>query len=150
MDSETLDTTTKSISASNFLNLFTMPEESRLQEIPIGKPVSKRERTEKREAIIDEIFKYYVAEQPKRKRENWKRYLAFIKSRHLTHCKKSVALFKRQPQYIHEVKTVESMRWLLKHIPLEDFYVVLSEVKDRKNRGNNVSSFLGGLWFKNV
>lgn len=141
---EVLDTTIKSISASNFLSglIYSQPTEF--------KPKSKRERTEKREAIIDEIFKFYVAEQPKRKRENWKRYLAFIKSRHLTHCKKSVALFKRQPEYIHEVKTVESMRWLLKHIKLEDFYVVLSEVKDRSNRGNNVSSWIGSLFFKNV
>lgn len=141
---EVLDTSIKQISASNFLSGLIQSQPTEF------KPKSKRERTEKREKIIDEIFAFYVAEQPKRKRENWKRYLAFIKSRHLTHCKKSVALFKRQPEYIHEVKTVESMRWLLKHIRLEDFYDVLSEVKDRSNRGNNVSSWIGSLFFKNV
>ncbi len=139
----------KTIGASNFLNLFAVPGESRLQEIPIGKPASKRERTEKREIILQEIYSYYLADKDNRKRANWKKYYQWCKDNYKANTPENVKAFKRSKLYIREVSFV-SFSWCLKHLPLEDFYVVLSEVKDRSNRGNNVSSWIGSLFYKNV
>lgn len=106
-------------------------------------------RTQKREIILTEIYSYYLADKDNRKRANWKKYREWCIETHRSDTKENQKAFTRTKIYIKEMN-FNSFKWVLKHLPLEDFYVVLSEVKDRSNRGNNVSSFLGGLWFKNV
>lgn len=130
----------KTIGASSFLSSFGKD---------IVAPTKELTRTQKREIILQEIYSYYLADKDKRKKENWKRYCQWCKDNYKSNTPENVKAFKKTKLYIREVSFV-SFKWLIKHIPLEDFYVVLSEVKDRSNRGNNVSSWIGSLFFKNM
>lgn len=133
----------KTIGASNFLSSLIGRQKS------LSSDCQPLTRTQKREIILQEIYSYYLADKDNRKRANWKKYYQWCKDNYKSNTPENVKAFKKTKLYIREVSFV-SFSWCLKHLPLEDFYVVLSEVKDRSNRGNNVSSFLGGLWFKNV
>lgn len=135
-----LDTSTKSISSSNFLSRFATD---------ISVATKELSRTEKREIILQEIYTYYLSDKDKRKKENWKRYCIWCKDNYKANTPQNIKAFKKTKLLIREV-SFDSFKWCLKHLPLEDFYVVLSEVKDRKNRGNNVSSWLGGLFPRNA
>jgi hypothetical protein len=133
------ETPIKFINDSNFLSSFLAPKTE----------TKELSRTQKREIILEEIYTYYVSEKDKRKKENWKRYCVWCRAKGKNNTPENQKSFKKTTAYIREMNFA-SFKWCMKHLPLEDFYVVLSEVKDRSNRGNNVSSFLGGLWFKNV
>jgi len=128
----------KSISSSNFLSSFTAPRTE-------SKELT---RTQKREIILQEIYSYYLADKDNRKRANWKKYREWCISTHRSNTSENQKAFKKTKLYIREVG-FPSFKFCLKHLPLEDFYVVLSEVKDRSNRGYNVSSWVGSLFFKN-
>lgn len=134
------ETTTKNISQGSFLSSF-----ARNIVNPISEDCKPLTRTQKREIILQEIYSYYLADKDNRKKENWKRYCQWCKDNYKANTPENVKAFKRSKLYIREV-SFASFSWCLKHLPLEDFYVVLSEVKDRQNRGNNVSAWLGGLF----
>jgi hypothetical protein len=138
------DTVTKTLAESKFLSSFYAPifNEPRNESKPLT-------RTQKREIILQEIYSYYLADKDNRKRANWKKYREWCIETHRPDTKDNQKAFTRTKLYIKEMN-YNSFKWCMRLWPLEDFYVVLSEVKDRSNRGNNVSSFLGGLWFKNV
>ncbi len=149
MEREILDTSTKQISASNFLSGLSNFNAFNLYEPNIVNEKKELTRTQKREIILQEIYSYYLADKDNRKRANWKKYREWCIETRRSDTKDNQKAFTRTKIYIKEMN-FNSFKWVLKHLPLEDFYVVLSEVKDRSNRGNNISSFLGGLWFKNV
>lgn len=95
-----------------------------------------------------EIYDFYKKEYDKRRKENWKRYVRWLKASKLPNTEKNQRLFKRNKLYIREI-SFESMKWLLKHIKLEDLPYFVSTGKEFYHSGRNFSAWLT-KWFERV
>lgn len=96
---------------------------------------------EKREILMLEIYNYYKAETDKRKKENWKRYIKYLKANHIQHTPKTAIAFKRNKLYIKEV-SLESMKYLLKHIKTDDLHYFTSTGKEFAHTGRSFGGWL--------
>ena len=101
----------------------------------------KSERAE----VIKQIYDIYTSEHERilRKKENWKRYIKYLKENRTPHTLESLKTFKKTSQHIKE-KNVKSLCFFLSHIPTKDLYFIRSEMKDNKNRGKSASAYLFG------
>lgn len=99
----------------------------------------KSERAE----LIKQIYEIYTCPHEKilRKKENWKRYIAYLKSNRTPHTLESLKTFKKTKMYITE-KPVTSFCFFLSPIPTKDLYYIISLMKDNKNRGKSASAYL--------
>lgn len=60
------------IQKANFLDF------TKFEDFP--KEIKPLTKTEKREILMREIYDFYKAEYDKRRKENWKRYIAWLKA----------------------------------------------------------------------
>lgn len=99
----------------------------------------KSERAE----IIKQIYEIYTSphERILRKKENWKRYILWLKLNKIIHSKISIKEFKKKLGYIKE-QPVKSLCFFLSHIPTKDLYFIRSKMLDYKNRGKSASAYL--------
>jgi hypothetical protein len=99
----------------------------------------KSERAE----MIKQIYDIYTSphERILRKKENWKRYILYLKSFRFNHTPETIKQFKKTSQYIKE-QPVKSLCFFLSHIPTKDLYFIRSEMLDYKNRGKSASAYL--------
>jgi hemerythrin len=109
------------------------------------KPLTKKE---KREILMREIFSYYKAEAGKRKMENWKRYCKWCRENRLSDIKENQQKFKKTRMYIKEM-TLESLSWLLRHIPQEDLHYFVSTGKEFSYTDRSFGGWLT-KWFEKV
>jgi hypothetical protein len=114
----------------------------------IPKEVLPLTKKEIRELQMREIYNFYVLERPKRKKENWKRYVKWLKENRIPDTKQNQAKFRRQKKFIREI-SYESLCWLLKHIPTEDLPYFTSTGREFYHSGKNFSGWLG-KWFEKV
>lgn len=107
---------------------------------------------EKREILMREIYDFYVAEYDKRRKENWKRYIAYLKENRINEKtlgrEKTFNKFKRTKKYIREI-SFDSMCWLLRHIPLKDLPYFTSTGREFSHSGRSFGSWLS-QWFEKV
>jgi hypothetical protein len=101
----------------------------------------KSERAE----LIKQIYEIYTSSHERilRKKENWKRYIAYLKKNRTPHTLESLKTFKKTKEHIKE-RDVKSLCFFLSHIPTKDLYFTISEMKDYKNRGKSASAYLFG------
>jgi hypothetical protein len=95
-----------------------------------------------------EIYDFYKAEYDKRRKENWKRYCSWCRVNRLPNTKENQTRFKRNKLYIKEI-SFESMKYLLKHIPLEDLSYFTSTGKEFYHTGRNFGAWLA-KWYQRV
>lgn len=140
-EDEVLDTSVKSINNSNILSVISsgnyIPKE-------ISKIFTKKEA---RQELIQKIHNYYTDERDQRRKENWKRYVAFCKKNHLAKGSGSQTKFRntKASGYIREM-SIDSLKWLLKHIPTEDLSYFTSTGEEFKHTGRHFGSWLS-QWF---
>lgn len=106
----------------------------------VEKPkLSKSERTQ----ILKEIYEIYSNDRQKlfRKKENWKRYVQWLKDNRIPNTKENQAKFKKSKFFIKELsdKAIAIMlarnnKWRLRE--------VLSISTDKDNRNENAGSFI--------
>ena len=102
------------------------------------KPLTK---TEKREILLREIYDFYKAEYDKRRKENWKRYIAWLKANRIPDSKENQRKFKRTKSYIREI-SYESLKWLLRHKSVDDLPYFVSTGKEFSHTGRGFSPWL--------
>lgn len=77
-----------------------------------------------------------------RKKANWSRYIAYLKTVKQKDSEENRAIFKKGKTFLKEYK---SLWYFLSHVPTKDLYAALSVAKDKMNRGENASAYLIGL-----
>lgn len=105
-------------------------------------PQEKLAKSE-RAQIIKEMYAIYThpAERVLRKKENWKRYIAFLKTIRQADSKKNQSIFKRGKTYLRE-QPISSFCYFISFIPTKDLYHNKSMMQDCKNRGTSAGGWL--------
>jgi len=111
--------------------------------IETGEKLEKSERAQ----ITKEIYQIYTSpsERIHRRKENWKRYVAWLKKNRKKHTNETVIEFKKtankkmEGKYLQEYK---SLWYLTSHIKTKDLYYILSEMKSNLNRGKSASAYI--------
>lgn len=111
-----------------------------LNNIDKEKTSSRSERAE----LIGQIYDFYKEDTRK---QNWKRYIKWLKEKRLKHSLASVDNFKHTKVYF-KTRNIKSFCFLLSHIKTKDLYYIISLGKDKKNRGENFSGWLFGEIYK--
>lgn len=109
------------------------------------KPV-KKSRSE-REDILKQMYAIYTSpgERIHRKKENWRRYIVWLKEGKLEHSDETVQKFKKTKHHIKELK--EDRFWyFVCHIKkTKDLYAPLSVMRDKRNRDESASAYVISL-----
>jgi hypothetical protein len=108
------------------------------------KTICKSERAQ----IIKEIYSYYTSPLEKilRKKENWVRYINWLKENKIKHSPESVKKFKtvklkdKQKEFIKEMP-IKSFCYIISHIKTPDLYYLKSQAHDRSFRGESFSKY---------
>jgi hypothetical protein len=104
--------------------------------------IKKVKRISERAELIKNIYAIYSSEKQKifRKKENWKRYIAFLKENRKENTPENIKTFKKSKKFIkeHSVKTV---CFFVSHIPTADLYYIFSMARDMQNRNENFSGY---------
>ena len=103
--------------------------------------ITKSKHRSQRAEIISEIFDIYTSQRDLRRKENWKRYVAWLKQYHRVTSKESENLFKKTKQYIKEMD-IKRFCVLISHIKTDDLYYLLSVAKDMNNRNQPFGAYL--------
>ncbi len=90
--------------------------------------------------ILKQIYPFYVLSTRK---ENWKRYIGWLKSNKTKNTKERVIQFKKEKSCLKS-RNEKSFVIMLSHIPTKDLYYLLSIAKDKDKRGENFSGWLMG------
>lgn len=110
------------------------------------KPKQRSQRAE----LIEELFCIYTSEKERnlRKKENWKRYIIFLKEKKLTNSLENQQLFKktwylrRSPNHFLKEMRIDSFCYLISHIPTDDLYHTASIARDLNNREKSFGAYL--------
>lgn len=111
----------------------------------------KSEKIEKseRSQIIKEIYCLYDTKQESnhRKKENWKRYIAWLKEIRKPDSKENQLKFQKNKRFIKWI-SIERFCYFTSHVPTNDLYGLKGIVLDRINRGKSIGSYIMSL--KNI
>ncbi len=120
----------------------------------IGELLQQRKKETKRSersSLLDVIYGVYSSQQQRnlRKKENWKRYIAFLKEHRMLSSLEAQNKFKKtknpikNKNFIRE-HNITSVCVLLSHIPTPDLYYLKSMALDSQNRNLNFGAYLLG------
>ena len=129
-----------------------------IKEILKDYKIEKKKKTSERTEAIKEIYELYISPTQKnfRKRENWKRYVSYLKVNHIDEKKlgrtETSKLWRRKGQkelkYLKEMSAKELAIFLApfneKNKNLDVLYYLASVGRDMNNRNENFSSYI--LW----
>ena len=103
---------------------------------------SKLEKSE-RSNIIKELYSIHTSESERihRKKENWKRYIKYLKSFKKTDSEQIRIIFKKKKEFIKEIP-IRNFCILIGHIPTKDLYYIKSQMVNCKNRGSSATAWL--------
>lgn len=109
----------------------------------LSKPKVTFKRNSQRDVVMSDIYTIYVCEKQKvlRKKENWKRYIEYLKKNKVKHSKIQVEKFKKSKLFIKELP-LSTLAVLLARNKVEVLYRILSEAKDLNGRGGNAGAFI--------
>jgi hypothetical protein len=115
---------------------------SEIKDIILNKEQQELCKSERAE-VIKQLYEIYTSEHERilRKKENWKRYIKYLKENKTPHTLESLKTFKKKSNYIKE-QPVKSFCFFLSHIPTKHLYFIRSEMLDYKNRGKSASAYL--------
>jgi hypothetical protein len=117
-----------------------------IQDFKIYRPnevLLKTPRSERAD-VLSQIYPFYALST---KKENWKRYVKWLKANKKKHSRDQVLVFKKDKMFLR-TRNDKAFAIMLAHIPTRDLYFVLSIAKDKDNRGENFSGWLMGEIFK--
>jgi len=103
------------------------------------KTLCKSERSQ----LIKEMYELYTSDMERilRKKENWRRYVTFLKACKHKDTEEYRKMFKKGKTFIKE-KTLSSFIFFTSHIPTRDLYYCKSVMKDCLNRGKSCNAWL--------
>lgn len=103
--------------------------------IPTQEKLPKSERAE----LLGQIYEHY---EKSWKKNTWTNYIKWLKEQKKKNTKDNQALFKKSKSYFKKdtIKTFCSFR--LGHVKTNDLYYILSQAKDKDNRGENFNLWL--------
>jgi hypothetical protein len=113
-----------------------------IKDIILNKEQEKLCKSERAE-VIKQLYEIYTSphERILRKKDNWKRYVKWLKENKISHTPESVKTFKKKLGYIKE-HPVKSFCFFISHIPTKHLYFIRAEMLDYKNRGKSASAYL--------
>ena len=99
-----------------------------------------------RNDILRQIYSFYDTGQEEylRKKENWKRYIAFLKENRMPNTQENQTMFKKSKKFIKKMSPA-TLAYFLSHIPTRELYYILSVVKDRSFRNEGIGVYIMGL-----
>lgn len=103
----------------------------------------QKKRGSERGDVIKEIYSLYTSQQEKdlRRKENWKRYVQWLKNNRRKHDSHAVNDFKKNKAFLREIE-LKRFCFLVSHLKLEDLYYLSSIVKDKANRGESIGAYI--------
>lgn len=108
-----------------------------------------KKKTSKRAEIIKELYRLYEEDKINRKKDNWKRFVTYLKSTGKRDSETNRQDFKKSREFIKEV-TVGTFCFFLSHIKTQDLPTMLSVAKDKRARKENVGAFIAGHFSKQI
>jgi hypothetical protein len=112
--------------------------------------VEKKKRTSQRAELIGEVYDIYTSPTQRlfRKKQNWKRYIAWIKKNRTPHTKENQEKFKKVKSkdggFIKE-HNIKTFCFFLSHLKEKDLYYALSVGRDMENRNENFGAWIMSL-----
>lgn len=105
--------------------------------MPLFRKVSERA------LIIDDIWKIYDSEKEDnlRKKENWKRYIKFLKEKKSVDNENERKLFKKSKGFIKKL-TPKQVAVKTAHLKKEELYYFYSQCKERFHKELSIGSYL--------
>jgi hypothetical protein len=105
----------------------------------------KKSRLSERSLVIKDLYALYISPQENihRKKENWKRYVMWLKENRFKNTKENQVLFMKHKLFI-TVMPIKRFCFFISHIPTQDLYYTLSVGKDKIARQDSFSKFLFG------
>lgn len=114
-----------------------------IEEILSSGRIEKLSANKIRSERADVISQIYPSYQKSTKKENWKRYIKWLKETKSKHSFEKVILFRKEKSFL-KTRDIKSFSIMLSHIPAKDLYYILSIAKDKENRNENFSGWLMG------
>lgn len=105
--------------------------------------VAPKKRGSERGDVIGKIFELYDSEQERtlRKKENWKRYVSWLKQNKRKNEPHSINDFKKSKIFLRPF-TIKKLCFLISHLKTVDLYYVLSVCKDKYNRNESIGAYI--------
>lgn len=102
-----------------------------------------RKYMNERSLLVEEIWKLYdsVSEDNLRKKENWKRYVAFLKEKKMTNSKENQMKFKKSRTFIKKL-TPRQIAVKTAHLNKDELSYFFSECKRKAHQGYSIGSFI--------
>lgn len=118
---------------------------------PISSIIKQEKKLEKSERaqVIKEIYQLYSSplEAILRKKENWKRYITWLKLLKLDGDRMNnvtINRFKKTKLHLKPI-SITSLCFFLSHMKTNELYFIKSECIDKNNRGYSIGSYIIGL-----
>lgn len=114
-----------------------------ISEVSFG--VSKKRGSERND-VVRQLYQLYDSgqEDTLRKKDNWKRYVAWLKENKIRDSKELQEKFKRNKKFLKKISE-KNFAFFLSHIPTKDLYYVLSICKDLAIRNKSIGKYIIGL-----
>ncbi len=93
----------------------------------------KPKKIGERHLLVGELYNFYLSpkETLHRKKENWKRYIIWLREKKQKDTKENQKKFKKSKKFLRTLK-LSGFSSFIRHIPTEDLYYCLSMCKDVK------------------
>ena len=103
----------------------------------------QKKRGSERSEVIGKIYELYTSgtEKELRRKENWKRYVQWLKANRRKHDNHAVSDFKKNKAFLRELD-IKKFCYFTSHLKLDDLYYVLSICKDKVNRSESIGVYL--------
>jgi len=110
---------------------------------------TKKKGGSKRADVIKDIYSLYTGDKIGRKKDNWKKYIAHLKSISRPDTPPERDRFRTSKLFIKKYP-INTFCFLISHVKTDDLYLILSTAKDNKARGFNVSGYIASHFSKGV
>ena len=110
--------------------------------------IPEKKQLSQRSLIIKELYELYILDETGRKKENWKRYVKWLKENKIPNSKENQMKFKKSKKFVKVLK-INQFCYFLSHLKEKDLFYLLSVAKDKMHRKENYGAFiLGSLMCK--
>lgn len=124
-----------------------------LKKYEIKKEKKNGRSEQERDAPFNEFFGLYnsITQKNLRRKENWRRYILWLKAHRIKHTPESVVKFKKTKSssklYIHGMNHIDELdvrgfAVKISHIKTHDLYYCLSIARDKDHRGEPINAWL--------
>lgn len=99
-----------------------------------------------RNYIMQELYALYDSDKETllRKKENWKRYVAWLRGQRVCDTKEKQEAFRKSKLFLKKASP-KTLAFMVSHIKTKDLYYVLSVCRDRSNRNQSIGKYIWGL-----